>query len=126
MAGVNEIARAAGVHSTVVMQVFEAIAKLVQDEHVVVKTFGTFRTTTSPARTITSPQLPGGSVSIPERRKIRFRSAPTMKDLLNGHSAKAPGTPLRRKPGNPNFTKKQAAKAAKSVSRATPVAKVEG
>lgn len=118
MAGMNEIAKAAGLHPDVVSQVFEAIADLVREDHVVVKNFGTFRVRRSPGRSIVSPQLPGGVAQVEERNKLFFKAAPLMNELLNGGVARARGTPGRpKKNARPSPVKKD-----KGISRMKPIA----
>jgi nucleoid DNA-binding protein len=93
MAGVHEIAKAVGIKDEQVVAVFDNLINQVRDgERVVIRDFGSFYAKESPARTITSPQIPGGKAEVPARMTLRFHAAPGSREALNGNIAKGKGT----------------------------------
>lgn len=85
MAGIHKAARAAGVSDEQARSLFSSILTQVgEGERVYVKDFGTFSMRVSKARTIRSPQIPGGVAEIPERNVLKFQVSPSAKKALNG------------------------------------------
>lgn len=103
MAGLSEVAQAAGLRVEYVEQVFEAVIRvLLQSEgrrQVVIRGFGTFTLRHQAARVITTPQIPGGRAETPERMKLHFRPSLATREVLNGGSAGlAKGVPAKADP----------------------------
>jgi nucleoid DNA-binding protein len=104
MAGIHEVARAAGITDAQARTLFGAILDFVSKDdangkpnRVFIKGFGTFRRATMKARTIHSPQIPDGVAHVPQQDVLRFKASPTTKTALNqapapknGKKAKAP------------------------------------
>lgn len=85
MAGIHEIAKAAGLKADVVTDVFEAVFQLVKSgESVRVVGFGSFDKKTSPGRTVESPVInEGAPVTFGESFRIAFRQSDQAKRRLN-------------------------------------------
>jgi nucleoid DNA-binding protein len=113
MAGMHSVAKPAGVKDAQGYALFASIlARVKSGERVYIKDFGTFWAVKRKARTITSPQIPGGTAEIPERMVLRFRPSPITRQVLNG-----------KKGGKPKPTAKPAAKpAAKGAKVKQPAA----
>lgn len=93
MAGIHGVARTAEIKDAQAHALFAGILESVkQGNRVYVKDFGSFFPVKRAARTITSPQIPGGKAEVPERIVIRFRPSPVTKAALNG-SKKAAAKP---------------------------------
>lgn len=85
MAGIHKMARAAGIKDSQAYALFSAILEEVkQGRRVLIKDFGSFFQSKRQARTIYSPQIPGGQADVPERTLIRFRASPATRAVLNG------------------------------------------
>jgi len=74
MAGIAEVARSAGIDTTGVKEVLEAIKKIAASESVVIKGFGTFKMKTRKARTAKNPQS-GAEVLVPEKKEFTFKAS---------------------------------------------------
>jgi nucleoid DNA-binding protein len=85
MAGIHEIAKAAGLKADVVTDVFEAIFQLVRSgESVRIVGFGSFDKKTSPGRTVESPVInEGAPITFGESFRIAFRQSDQAKRRLN-------------------------------------------
>lgn len=85
MAGIREIAKAAGLKAEVVSDVFEAVFQLVKGgEQVRVAGFGSFDRKTFPGRTVKSPVInEGAPTSFGETYRIAFRQSDQAKRRLN-------------------------------------------
>lgn len=86
MAGIHEIAKAAGVKADVVTDVFEAVFQLIRagEESVRIAGFGSFVRRTFPGRTLTSPVINDGEpVTFGESYRIAFRQSDQAKRRLN-------------------------------------------
>jgi nucleoid DNA-binding protein len=85
MSGIHGVAKQAEIKDEQARTLFASILQQVKGgNRVYVKDFGSFFPVTRAARTITSPQIPGGSADVPERKVIRFRPSPATKAVLNG------------------------------------------
>lgn len=74
MAGINEIAKQAGLKEEQARAVFSAVATLAADESVIVRGFGSFKTVTRKARTARNPKT-GEEVLVPEKIQLSFKAA---------------------------------------------------
>ena len=85
MAGIHEIAKAAGLKAVDVTDVFEAVFQLVRaGESVRVAGFGTFDRKTFPGRTVTSPVINEGEpTTFGKSYRIAFRQSDQAKRRLN-------------------------------------------
>lgn len=85
MAGIHEIAKAAGLKAEVVTDVFEAVFQLVRSgESVRVAGFGSFDKKTFPGRTVKSPVInEGAPTTFGESFRIAFRQSDQAKKRLN-------------------------------------------
>jgi nucleoid DNA-binding protein len=85
MAGIRDIAKAAGLKPEVVSDVFEAVFQLVKTgEQVRVAGFGSFDRKTYPGRTVQSPVINDGTpTSFGETYRIAFRQSDQAKRRLN-------------------------------------------
>jgi nucleoid DNA-binding protein len=85
MAGIHEIAKAAGLKADVVTDVFEAVFQLVRSgESVRVSGFGSFDKKTFPGRTVKSPVInEGAPITFGESYRIAFRQSDQAKRRLN-------------------------------------------
>ena len=85
MAGIHEIAKAAGLKADVVTDVFEAVFQLVRDgESVRVVGFGSFDRKTFPGRTVKSPVINDGEpTTFGESYRMAFRQSDQAKRRLN-------------------------------------------
>lgn len=85
MPGIHQAARAAGISDEQARSLFASIlTQAGQGDRVYIKDFGTFSVRVAPARTIRSPQIPGGVAEVPERNVLKFQVSPAAKKLLNG------------------------------------------
>lgn len=85
MAGIHEIAKAAGLKASDVTDVFEAVFQLVRSgESVRVAGFGSFDRKTFPGRTVTSPVINEGEpITFGKSYRIAFRQSDQAKRRLN-------------------------------------------
>lgn len=85
MAGIHEIAKAAGLKATDVTDVFEAVFQLVRSgESVRIAGFGSFDRKTFPGRTVTSPVINEGEpITFGKSYRIAFRQSDQAKRRLN-------------------------------------------
>jgi len=85
MAGIHEIARAAGLKADVVTDVFEAVFQLVRSgESVRIAGFGSFDRKTFPGRTVQSPVINDGTpTTFGESWRMAFRQSDQAKRRLN-------------------------------------------
>lgn len=85
MAGIHEIAKAAGLKADVVTDVFEAVFQLVRSgESVRIAGFGSFDRKTFPGRTVTSPVINEGEpTTFGPSYRIAFRQSDQAKHRLN-------------------------------------------
>lgn len=85
MAGIHEIAKAAGLKAEVVTDVFEAVFQLVKSgESVRVSGFGSFDRKTFPGRTVQSPVINDGEpTKFEDSFRIAFRQSDQAKRRLN-------------------------------------------
>lgn len=85
MSGIDDIARTAGVKSTDVRNVFEAVLQLVhKNETVRVTGFGSFARRLYKGRTIESPQINDGEpTKYSDSYALRFKQSQTAKHRLN-------------------------------------------
>jgi nucleoid DNA-binding protein len=85
MAGIHEIAKAAGLKADVVVDVFEAVFQLVRSGvSVRVSGFGSFDKKTFPGRTLKSPVInEGAPITFGESYRIAFRQSDQAKRRLN-------------------------------------------
>lgn len=85
MAGIHEIAKAAGLKATDVTDVFEAVFQLVRaGESVRIAGFGSFDRKTFPGRTVTSPVINEGEpITFGKSYRIAFRQSDQAKRRLN-------------------------------------------
>ncbi|MFZ4857942.1 MAG: HU family DNA-binding protein [Desulfuromonadaceae bacterium] len=72
MAGIADVAKAAGVKEAEVKAVFEAIKN--SADRVIIKGFGTFETKTRAARMGRNPQT-GETISIQEKKVLAFKAS---------------------------------------------------
>lgn len=72
MAGINDIAKVAGVKEEQVKAVMDAIKA--SPESVIIKGFGTFKTVTKAARTARNPQS-GETILVPAKVVLTFKAA---------------------------------------------------
>jgi len=119
VAGIYEIAKSSKVPADQVRNVFNAILDSVKSEPVQIRDFGTFRTRTAGARTIKSPQIPGGVATVPERTVLRFKAAPATREALN-NGARSAAKPAKaaKKPAPAAAPAKQQPKKAKTAAPA--------
>jgi nucleoid DNA-binding protein len=85
MAGINEIAKAAGVKSDVVSDVFEAVFQIVRDgQFVRIAGFGSFTLKVKPGRVQRSPIINGGKpLKMPDASRMFFKQSKLGKLRLN-------------------------------------------
>lgn len=85
MAGIHEIAKAAGLKASDVTDVFEAVFQLVRSgESVRIAGFGSFDRKTFPGRTVTSPVINEGEpITFGKSYRIAFRQSDQAKRRLN-------------------------------------------
>jgi nucleoid DNA-binding protein len=85
MAGIHEIAKAAGLKADVVTDVFEAVFQLVRSgESVRIAGFGSFDKKTFPGRTVKSPVInEGAPITFGESFRIAFKQSDQAKRRLN-------------------------------------------
>lgn len=108
MAGLHDVARAAGVKAQVVEDVFEQIFKFVQnDESVRINGFGSFRRSLFRGRKISAPVIPGGEATFPDSYVLRFKQSAHAKKRLN--LAKDTG-PKKKRGAEPAAEEAKAAK----------------
>ncbi len=74
MAGLNDVAKAAGIKPEVLKSVVEAIQAVAATESVVIKGFGTFKTVTRAARSGRNPQT-GAAIQIPAKTALTFKAS---------------------------------------------------
>lgn len=106
MAGIDHIARVAGVTVPQARSMFAAIVEHAKGNdpngkpnRIFIKDFGTFRRATRKARTIKSPQIPSGVAEVPEHDVLVFKAMPATKEALNPARAEpAPAAPAPAKP----------------------------
>lgn len=72
MAGISDVAKAAGVKEEQVKAVFEAVKN--SPQRVIIKGFGTFETKTRAARSGRNPQT-GATIAIPAKTVLAFKAA---------------------------------------------------
>lgn len=83
MAGIHELARLTGLTQQQVTDVFDAILNLIRNgDRVMIRKFGSFWEATQKQRTIVSSALRGGSASVPEAKKLRFRPSLSTKIVV--------------------------------------------
>jgi nucleoid DNA-binding protein len=85
MAGIHEIAKAAGIKPDVVTDIFEAVFQLVRSGELVrVSGFGSFERKTFPGRTVKSPVINEGEpTTFGESYRMAFRQSDQAKRRLN-------------------------------------------
>lgn len=85
MAGIHEVAKSAGVKTNVVVDVFEAVYKLVKSgETVRISGFGSFERKKFPGRTLSSPVINDGKpTTFGATSRMAFRQSDQIKRRLN-------------------------------------------
>ena len=71
MAGVNEVAKQAGVKPEIVQNVLASIKDIAAKESVIIRGHGTFKTVTRAARTARNPST-GQPVAVPAKTVLKF------------------------------------------------------
>lgn len=74
MAGIADVAKKAATTPAIVKAVFEAAAELAKSENVIVKGFGTFKTTKRAARAGRNPQT-GVEIQIAAKEVLTFKAS---------------------------------------------------
>lgn len=112
MAGIRDIAKAAGIKAEVVSDVFEAVFQLVRaGEQVRVSGFGSFDRKTFAGRTVQSPVINDGKpTTYGETYRIGFRQSDQAKRRMNLSKKKREREAKRREDATPKKKKKKGRK----------------
>jgi len=73
MAGIADVAKQSGNRPEAVKAMFDAVAALTTTEHVIIKGFGSFKTTARAARTGRNPQT-GETLQIAAKEVLTFKA----------------------------------------------------
>jgi DNA-binding protein HU-beta len=90
MAGLNEVAKSAGVKPDEVEEVFEQVLRMVADGQTVrIKGFGAFERKLYAGRTLTTPAVNDGkAITFPDSFVLRFRQSQVAKQRINAAAKK--------------------------------------